>query len=153
MAIAQTLEAYLLAHGAAYRLIAHARSDSSKQTAASAHVPEDHLAKAVMLSDAQGVVMSVVPGARWLKLNAVRAALNRHLELASEQEVDRLFADCQPGAIPPIGPAWGLETIVDEALTTLALVFFEAGDHRHLVEVSGEAFRALLRGARRGHFS
>jgi Ala-tRNA(Pro) deacylase len=35
----------------------------------------------------------------------------------------------------------------------LANVFFEAGDHKHLVHVTGEAFHLLLKGARHGFFS
>jgi Ala-tRNA(Pro) deacylase len=64
-----------------------------------------------------------------------------------------LFPDCAKGAVPALGAAYGLETFLDEALTSLANVYFEAGDHRHLLRVSGDAFAELLAGARRGHFS
>lgn len=89
----------------------------------------------------------------WARLHAVREALNRPLELAEEREIERLFADCAPGAIPAAGQAYELETLLDEALTSLAEVYFEAGDHEQLVRVTGEAFLHLMRGARRGHFS
>ena len=36
---------------------------------------------------------------------------------------------------------------------SLANVYFEAGDHENLVHTTGEAFRELLKGARRGHFT
>ncbi len=97
--------------------------------------------------------MVVVPGNAWVKLDTLRDALDRRLDLAQENEIAPLFPDCQPGAIPPFGKVYGLETCLDEALTTLANVYFEAGDHEDLIHVSGEAFCSLLQGSRQGHFS
>ena len=100
-----------------------------------------------------GYVLVVIPGNAWVKLEALRQELDRPLELAEEAEIEPLFPDCRPGAIPPLGQAYGIETCLDEALTSLANVYFEAGDHEELVHVSGEAFNTLLQGARQGHFS
>ena len=79
--------------------------------------------------------------------------LGRTLAFASEETLSALFTNCQPGAVPARGPAYGLETLMDEALATLAHVYFEEGNHEHLVEVSGEDFRRLLGGCRRGRHS
>ena len=73
--------------------------------------------------------------------------------LAEEKDAAGYFPDCDPGAIPPLGPAYGMETLLDEALVSLAHVFFESGDHRTLIKVSGGDFLDLLSGVRRGHFS
>jgi len=78
---------------------------------------------------------------------------SRDLHLATEDEIAELFDDCQLGAVPPLGPAYGIETLLDESLTSLADVYFEAGDHVQLVHLSGEDFQALLSGARRGYYS
>jgi Ala-tRNA(Pro) deacylase len=83
----------------------------------------------------------------------VRKELDRELELVDEDELANLFADCEAGAIPPIGLAYDVETFLDEALTSLANVYFESGDHEHLVRVSGGDFKHLLSGVRHGHFS
>jgi len=37
--------------------------------------------------------------------------------------------DCEPVAIPPIELASQIDIFLDEALTTLASVYLEAGDH------------------------
>jgi Ala-tRNA(Pro) deacylase len=63
-----------------------------------------------------------------------------------------LLTDCAPGAVPPLGPVYGIETFLDEALTTLSEVYFESGDHQNLVKVSGDDFLMLLAGVRRGHY-
>ena len=79
--------------------------------------------------------------------------LNRELELVEEDEFAKLFPDCEPGAIPPLGPAYNIETFLDEALKSLANIYFESGDHEHLIHTSGEDFKKLLSGVRHGHFS
>lgn len=148
-----TISNYLAAHGVRYDLLKHPRAPTSRGCAVEAHVPADHVAKAVILKDAEGYVMAVVPADHWLRLKALRESLGRPLMLGDEREIERLFPDCAPGAVPPLGPAYGVETLVGDALLSLAELYFEAGDHEQLVHTDGESFRALLRGARHGHLS
>ncbi|BAZ94817.1 uncharacterized protein FOKN1_2445 [Thiohalobacter thiocyanaticus] len=153
MALAQTLKAHLERHGVAWRTLRHPATASSHDTAAVAHVPEDHIAKAVVVRDERGPAMVVIPASHWLRLETLNAKLDRGFGLADESGLDRLFPDCAAGAIPPVGPAYGLETFVDENLASLARVFLEAGDHEALIEVSGEDFLRLQDGARRDYYS
>ena len=64
-----------------------------------------------------------------------------------------MFTDCASGAVPPIGPAYGMETMVDDALVGLSEIYFESGDHRGLIHVSGDQFLSLLREASHGWFA
>ena len=153
MTMSATLKSYIEGRGVAYEIIDHPVTGSSHETAEAAHVDEGHIAKAVILYDQGGTVMAVVPGSAWVKLSAVNEQLDRELALAEENVAAGHFPDCDPGAIPPLGPAYGMQTLMDEALTSLAHVFFESGDHRTLVKVDGAGFLELLSGVRRGHFS
>ena len=153
MAIAETLKTWIEDQSIEYRMGSHPISFSSRETATAAHIREDHIAKAVILKDKQGYLMAVIPADQWIKLHAIQQDLNRPLELASEDEIDELFKDCQPGAIPPLGQAYGMETVLDESLTSLANVYLEAGDHEHLLHISGDHFRKIMSGVRHGHFS
>ena len=63
-----------------------------------------------------------------------------------------LFDGCERGALPPVGMAWGIETVVDEELDAKDVVYMEAGDHERLLRMSGAQFQALMRGATHGHF-
>ncbi len=153
MTAAHKVKSYLDQHGTQYELVAHPKTYASRDTARAAHVSDDHIAKGVLVRDTRGHALVVLPANSWVKLEALRAETGRAFELAAESEVDAVFADCQPGAVPALGPAYGLETYVDESLGSLAHVYFEAGSHEELVKVSGKAFGELLRGARHGHFS
>ena len=153
MTVAARVRDQLTEHVIDCRLVPHPRTGSTRESASEAHVNEDHIAKAVVVKGEDGYVLAVIPGNTWVKLEALRQELDRPLELAEETEVELLFPDCSPGAVPPLGRAYGMETCLDQALTTLANVYFEAGDHEALVHVTGEAFNTLLQGARQGHFS
>ena len=48
------------------------------------------------------------------------------------------------GGIPPLGMAYHLKTLVDTSLLERPVVFFESGDHEHLVKVTGEQFLHLI---------
>jgi Ala-tRNA(Pro) deacylase len=153
MTIAATQERYLIERQAEYDVTLHPHSESSHETAEAAHIAEDHIAKAVVVKDASDYALVVIPASNWLKMDYLRHELNRDLHLATEDEVIGLFDDCEPGAVPPLGPAYGIETLLDESLTSLADVYFEAGDHEQLVHLRGEDFQALLSGSRRGYYS
>lgn len=153
MPMAATIKSYLLKHHIEYTLVAHPKTYTCREGAEALHIAEDHIAKAVIVKDSQGYAMAVIAGHHWLKLKTLNEETGRQFEVAHETEINHLFSDCQRGAIPPIGPAYGLQTFIDQRLLTLANLYFEAGDHEHLLHLDGEAFRTLLKGARQGDFS
>jgi len=152
MAISKTVSSYLQNHSIPFDLISHDYSYSSLETARRAHVDEDHIAKAVVVKDAKGYAVVVVPGGEWLRMHVLREELNRDFELATEAELKSLFEDCELGAVPPVGQAYHLETYLDERLNSLANVYFEAGDHEHLVHLHADDFHELFKGVRHGYF-
>lgn len=153
MAMAETLTRYLQSQDVAYDLLHHEHTATSLEAAQAAHVPGDQLAKTVVLEDDGGFVMAVLPATRRIDLGELHRQLNRRLGLATEAEVSSLFIDCEVGAVPPIGTAYGIETIVDDSLAEQPEVYFDAGDHEQLVHVSGETFSAMLADAAYARFS
>ncbi len=155
MTIANTLKNYLVQRETDYQLQAHPPSHSSMETAQMAHVPGDALAKGILLKVKGSYLLVVLPSDYHIEQEALGVLLGQQVELAAEAEVAALFSDCQPGAVPPIGAAYGVATIWDPntSLGRLPEIFFEAGDHQHLVKVSGEHFHELMASAERGEFS
>jgi len=152
MSMSVTLEEFLNQHNASYDLIPHPHTGSSMETAEEAHVPGLRLAKAVVLRDAGRYLMVVVPSVEHVDLTLLRQQFGHDIELATEAELAELFPDCEAGAVPPMGPAWGMNTFLDESLLAESEVFFEAGDHEVVVRVSGDQFEQLLQEAERGYF-
>lgn len=144
MPIAQTLESYLADRGARYTTEHHAVSMTSLDTARNACIDEEFLAKSVVLKDDRGYVLAVLPASRRLEMGRVRHKLGRKLHLSRECEMVRLFPDCAPGSIPPLGAAYGLATVIDATFEDFQEVFFEGGDHETLVRMDGGEFLGLL---------
>jgi Ala-tRNA(Pro) deacylase len=151
--IAMTQERFLVQRKAEYDLLLHPHTASSLETALAAHIPADQLAKAVVVKEGTDYAIVIIPASRSLQMDELRKQLGRDLHLATEEEIATQFKDCEPGAVPPLGPAYGVETLLDEAFASLDDVYFEAGDHEQLVHIRGEEFQDLLRGVRRGYYS
>lgn len=79
--------------------------------------------------------------------------LGRNLEMVEEDEIRRLFPDCDSGGIPPVGAAYKLEVALDTQLCDEPDIYFEAGDHVELIRVGGTDFQTLLEGAERLGFA
>ena len=154
MGIAVTVSKYLDDHDVAYVVLAHPPTMTSSGSAQASHVPGRRLAKSVLLEDEHGYVMVVLPSDRRVDLGELQRLLHRRLGLATEGELGQLFTDCEIGALPAIGPAYGIETLVDDAIAEQSDIYFEAGDHEQLIHVSNEGFTALMgERIRHGHFS
>ena len=155
MAIASRLEDYLRQRDVKYKVVTHPHSEHSMETAEKAHVPGDALAKGVLVKDDDGYLLVVVPSDYHIELESLHKLLRQEVAMVDEATLGEVFADCELGAVPPIGMAYGVKTIWDptSSLGTLDQVFFEAGDHQSLVRMSGIQFHELMAPAERGEFS
>ncbi|WP_309681198.1 YbaK/EbsC family protein [Polaromonas sp.] len=153
MPIPARLSSYLDQRGTRYEIHAHRPSRCSAETARVAQVLPRQLAKSVMLEDDTGCVMVVVPADKTVMLGHLSQLLGRKaLHLSDENRIALLFEDCDRGAVPAVGMAWGIETLVDDELETSEGVYMESGDHQRLLHMSHEQFHELMSAARHGHF-
>jgi Ala-tRNA(Pro) deacylase len=151
MTIAPTVANHHERKGVSYGVIVHRPTGASLETAEAAHIAAEKLAKAVVLKDGHGYLAAVLPAFFDLKLTDARDLTGRrHLEMASESEIGALFQDCVPGAVPAVAAAYGLPLVWDDSLALMDPVYFEGGDHVHLVRVSGSDFAALMAGGDHG---
>lgn len=153
MGMAISLQHYLEDLGVDYEVVAHPYADTGLDTAASARIPAEKLAKSIMLEDEGGYLMAVCPASRRIKLGELYREINRRLEFADEDELADLFGDCAPGAVPPVGELYGVDVVVDMELFLQPDVYFEAGDHVELIHVSAENFQKLMSNAEHASFS
>ena len=153
MAIAATLEQYLADHDVDYDVIDHAPTMTASRSAQQCHVSGDCLAKAVVVKDEEGLMVAVLPASHHIKLGALSDLLDRRIGLATEDEAGAIFADCETGAFPAIGAAYGLPVILDDSIAEQPEVYFEGGDHASLIHVGAPQFRELLGKVEHGRFS
>ena len=153
MSIATTVGDALAFEEIDFKILRHAASAEPAAVAARAGIAPERLAKAVLLKDVHGYLLTVVPATRVLDLDVLRAELHRQLNLAEDQDLDDLFCDCVVGSVPPIGPWYRVPTVVDSSLKEQPDVYFEAGDDDSLVHVTETGFEQLLDGAEYFEFS
>ena len=152
MAIAPTLRKHL-DRNVVYEVIAHEPTMSSTRTAQACHVSGDCLAKGIVLRRDGGYLLAVVPASHHIRLPDLKLQLGEDIRLAEEKELDRLFPDCAPGAVPPVGECYELDVIVDDSIREQADVYLEGGDHTTLIHMNQAQFARLMADARHGRFS
>ena len=152
MTISTRLKHHLDAQGLSFDVVPHPYPATASECAEAAHVPGDHLAKSVLIHMEEGPMLAVLPSNHQVDLNALQSMMNRRLGLAAESEMQDLFDDCDLGAAPPVGQAYDVPTIVDKSLAGLDKIWFEAGDHKNLVEMRGKDFDKLMKSADHGSF-
>lgn len=150
--IASRLKHHLDAQGLPFGTVRHPYTATASECAEAAHVPGDQLAKSVLIHMEEGPVLAVIPSSQSVDLHALQAMLKRRLGLAPEQELTQVFDDCDPGAAPCVGAAYHVPTVIDDRLTGLDTVWFEAGDHKTLIQMQGRDFDRLMQDAKHGSF-
>jgi Ala-tRNA(Pro) deacylase len=152
MSIAPQLRQYLDEAKADYDIIDHRPTQSALDSARSANIPAERVAKAVLLDTADDDhLLAVLPSDRRVELSELRSELGSKPRLSDEAEIGKLFRDCEVGAVPPVG--YGVSTIIDDSIEQQPDVYFEAGDHKSLVHMNRDQFSRLTKDARHGQFS
>ncbi|OZB20719.1 MAG: histidine kinase [Marinobacter sp. 34-60-7] len=107
--------------------------------------------KATLLIDISGVVMAVHRHDSSLDLDAIQQFTSRRLQPLTARQTSRLFSDCDPDFVPPLGAAWDISVLVDEDVVLADQVVFSGGTDETLVTMDGRSLRLALAGARQGH--
>jgi Ala-tRNA(Pro) deacylase len=130
----------------------HRPSYTANRTAQVLHVPGREVAKTVVLRVDGRYVVAVLPATHRVDLERARQELGaQEIEMATEAEMDRLFPDCERGAVPPFGSIYHLETVVDESLGADEQIVFDAQNHEDAIRMRYRDYEALEH-PRVGHF-
>lgn len=140
-----------------YRTIDHPPAYTAMEEAAVTHVPGASWAKTVVYFADGKPGLAVLPATH--HVNTGRLAEHagaRELRIATEEETEDLFPDCELGAMPPFGELWGIPVILDDSLAEAERIAFHAGSHRESVELAYADFERVAKGmkgsfADRGH--
>jgi len=138
------LDEFLCSRQVAFETLSHPRTYTANYMAQCLHVPGREVAKTVLLRTSDGHVLCVLPATHIVDLDRVREILrDPGVELATESEIERLFPDCEVGAIPPFGSLYDIPTLVDEALARDENIFFEGCTHEEAIRMSYRDFEAI----------
>ena len=141
----QILE-YLEKAGVDCEVKEHKPTFSAQQMAATEHEPGKFVAKPVIVRADGKYVMCVLPACRKIDLQALKKQLGaKSVELVEEEEVGRLFGDCELGAEPPFGNLYDMPTIIDKSLEDDDHIVFQAGSHDKAIMIKMADYRNLVK--------
>ncbi len=138
------LQSYLDEMGIRYRLSKHSTAYTAQDLAAKEHVPGRQVIKPVVVQADGEFILCALPASYRVDLDELKSQLEaQYVELVDEQALSNLFADCELGAVPPIGRLYGLPTMMDESLIADDHVTFQAGTHEDAVTMSLADYRRV----------
>jgi Ala-tRNA(Pro) deacylase len=142
---ARALQTFLDSHQVKYVTIRHSPAFTAQEIAASAHIPGKQLAKTVIVKLDGTLAMAVLPASDTVHVERLQAAAGaRTVALATEQDFQDRFPECEVGAMPPFGNLYGLDVWVAARLTEDAEIAFNAGDHTELIRMAYRDFDRLV---------
>ena len=127
---------HLQARGVPFEPIAHQQACTSVAEARALGINASEVLKTVAIRVAGGYALMAVPATCHLDMRLARAAVgDRHVRLATEQELLRDFPGIELGALPPLGSLLGAPLYVDQEVLQHETVVFAAGSQTASVHI------------------
>ena len=134
---AQKLKQLLDERNIKYISINHSPAYTARETAASTFVPRREFAKTIIVDLDGEKVMAVVSASRHVDISSLRSLAGaKQARLATEDEFNALFPDCELGAMPPFGSLYEMRVFVDEMVTEVDDLCFNAGSHEQIMRMA-----------------
>ena len=157
MSLPDTVRSYLDRRRLPFRLVACPSGETLTQIAESLAIPLRWMARIVLLKDASGLVMAILPCSHILDFSILCQLLRRDLEPLHGAETARFFQShgCAVNSYPPLPEAFGVPALIDISLDMNddGEIHFDSGSGDLLVRMRSTDFRALLAQARWEQFA
>jgi Ala-tRNA(Pro) deacylase len=140
------MKALLDRGGMRYEERHHRTAYTAQEVAAAEHVSGHRVAKVVVaMADGRPVEL-VLPASRRVDLDRLRQALGAgEVRLASEEEIQKIFPDCEVGAIPPVDHWRDVPVVMDPTLKCEGNIVVQAGTHEDAVCIAYADWFATVR--------
>jgi Ala-tRNA(Pro) deacylase len=128
-----------------YSVVTHSPAFTAEAAAAATRVPGRNWAKVVVCFVDGEPVEAVVPALAIVNLDELLDLAGGHaIRLADEDDLRRLYPDCEVGAMPPFGPLYGQTVFVDARLASQPTIVFNAGAHRDAIAMRWNDFAKMV---------
>lgn len=147
------LDDLLVSRHIPFQRLPHRRTYTANRMAQALHVKGREVAKTVLLKTGNGPLLAVLPATHKIDLEQLREDLgDSRVELAAEEEMDRLFPDCERGAVPPFGSLYQVPTIIDDSLSEDESIVIEGPNHEQAIRMSLHDYETIEH-PRHAHFA
>ena len=137
---------FLRAARVPYAIVPHEPAFTAQEEAASVHISGRNWAKVVVCFVDGEPIEAVLPAPSLVNLERLlELAGGTDIRVAREEDLERLFPSCEPGAMPPFGPLYGHAVFVDSALAAEPEIAFNAGTHTEAIVMRWTDFARSVR--------
>ena len=146
MAVQISVEEFLERQRIPFTTFTHRPAFTAQEEAAVSHVPGWNWAKTVVcMADGQPVLV-VLPAPCMIDFEQLRQLAGaERVRLATEDEMWRLYPDCEVGTMPPVGPLYNQSVFVDQSLVGDPDLVFNAGSHTKAIRMHYNDFAEVAR--------
>jgi len=131
--------------GVHYEVREHPPVFSAQGLAAVEHEHGKYVAKPVIVKADDRYLMCVLPAPHKIDLGRLKGQLEAEsVELADEDEIGKLFPDCELGSEPPFGNLYDLSTVIEKSLEGDDHILFQAGTHGKAIRMDMADYRKLV---------
>jgi len=145
MSISTRLKSVLDSNHIQYSPISHTPTYSAQYSAAVMHTPGKDVAKSVVLRSGKQNLIALLAAPCHINLQKLSVAAGAPVTMLEEQECNKLFPDCEPGAVPPFGELYGLPVYMDSALAADPEIILSTGTHSDAVRLLSADFIRLVK--------
>lgn len=146
MSVSQKIKAYLDKENVGYQVLEHSLAYTAMEIAGSQHVPGRQVIKTVIVKADNKFVMCVLPAIHYIDLYKLQDILKtKNVQLATEEEISKLFPEYEVGAEPPFGHLYNLPVYADKVLEVDEDIVFNAGTHTDMIKIKWKDYQRLSR--------
>jgi len=146
MPVAASVQEFLRRADLPYTVFPHRPGYTSTEEAFILQIPQSNFAKSVVCFADGEPIQAVVRADHDVDLDRLAVVAGAiDVRLATEHELKWLFPDCEPGSMPPFGPLYHQAVFVDEKLSLMREIVFNAGSHSDAVCMHFDDFLAIAR--------
>lgn len=137
MATPSWIRRMLAFRGIPFEELHHREAYTAQEVAQHEHFSGHRVAKVVVVIADGRPVELILPASRQIDLHRVGTVLHaRVVRLATEAEMNKIFTDCEVGAVPALRHWENVRVLMDRALNVEGDILFQAGTHADAVRLS-----------------
>ncbi len=139
------IDDFLARQRVTFEPVPHAPAYTAQRRAKFLHLSGSQVAKSVLLRGPAGYLLAVLPATHHIDTELLSRELDGPVRLADDREIAKVFEDCEWGVVPAFGTLYGLPTLLDDSLSSDALLILETHTHVDAVRMRCRDFERLER--------
>lgn len=144
--ISTRLKRFLDDNGVGYDVMHHDPAFTAQELSARMHISGYEFVKVVVVKLDGNFALAALPAPLRVNFKALaQVAGVKKVSLASEQEFQQLFSDCELGAMPPFGSLYNLPTYAEQDVSLNENIVINAGTHAEAIRLRYADFSRLAR--------